>query len=74
MKKAAVPTTAARGAAVSSRRRTAVQSVYIPAGETVSIIPAPGTTARRGLQRVVSQAVADAGWGSRPIRSYLTLP
>jgi hypothetical protein len=34
MKKAVVPTTAARGAAVSSRRRTAVQSVYIPAVET----------------------------------------
>jgi hypothetical protein len=35
MKKAAVPTTAARGAAVSNRRRTAVQSVYIPAVETL---------------------------------------
>jgi hypothetical protein len=33
MKKAAVPTTAARGAAVSNRRSTAVQSVYIPAVE-----------------------------------------
>lgn len=32
MKKAAVPTTTARGAAVSSSRITAVQSVYIAAG------------------------------------------
>ena len=33
MKKAAVPTTTARGAAVSRSRITAVQSVYIAAGE-----------------------------------------
>jgi hypothetical protein len=35
MKKTVVPTTAARGAAVSNRRMTAVQSVYIPAVETL---------------------------------------
>jgi hypothetical protein len=37
MKKAAVPTTAARGTAVSSRRITAVQSVYIPVSETKAL-------------------------------------
>jgi hypothetical protein len=42
MKKAAVPTTAARGAAVSNRRRTAVQSVYIPAVETPDHHPRQG--------------------------------
>ena len=41
MKKAAVPTTAARGAAVSNRRRTAVQSVYIPKGENGLHHPSP---------------------------------
>jgi len=35
MKKAVVATTAASGAAVSNRRRTAVQSVYILAVETL---------------------------------------
>lgn len=42
MKKAVVPTTAAKGTAVSNRRMTAVQSVYIPAVETLSIIPGRG--------------------------------
>lgn len=37
MKKAAVPTTAASGAAVSSSRITAVQSVYIPVSEVKTL-------------------------------------
>jgi hypothetical protein len=37
MKKAAVPTTAAKGTAVSSSRITAVQSVYIPVSEAKSL-------------------------------------
>ncbi len=40
MKKAAVATTTARGAAVSSSRITAVQSVYIAAKSLDPIIPA----------------------------------
>jgi hypothetical protein len=61
MKKAVVPTTAARGTAVSNRRMTAVQSVYIPAVET---LPHPlrwrgdrsiDVPAGMSLQRVVSR-------------------
>jgi hypothetical protein len=48
MKKAAVPTTAARGAAVSNRRMTAVQSVYIPAIETLFHHLSPWSPARDG--------------------------
>jgi hypothetical protein len=47
MKKAAVPTTAAKGAAVSNRRRTADQSVYIPAMEALSHHPSPRVVVRR---------------------------
>ncbi len=47
MKKAAVPTTTARGTAVSRSRITAVQSVYIAAAKTGAIIPGDGHFGRR---------------------------
>jgi hypothetical protein len=55
MKKAAVETTTASGAAVSSRRMTAVQSVYIPAGSQRGLNARPSSqSAARWLAAVLA--------------------
>jgi hypothetical protein len=74
MKNAAVPTTAARGAAVSNRRMTAVQSVYIPANETLHHHPSLWGQARARAATSRFTGGATGRPGSRPRRSCLTLP
>jgi len=53
MKKAAVATTTASGAAVSSRRMTAVQSVYIAAGSGAGLNAGPSSQQGGGPVRLL---------------------
>jgi len=78
IKKTVVPTTAARGTAVSNRRMTAVQSVYIPAVETHSHHLRRGARAMdvpaTSRFTVLISSPKGGRWGSSPVERCSTFP